>query len=107
MTVIARMHLHETGDVRCLAGHSIDEASVYVLRRSGDAYELHQVPIASRPPSTLPSHSYTLHQVPISEAEATIRAFLSADQSTAMELCRAILMTIDAPIRKPKRRKAK
>ena len=85
--IAATLELHSAGPVQCLAGHSRDGDSVYVLRKRGEAYELHQVPIGA--------------------AEMTLRSFLAADQAESGELVKAILLTADKPIRKPRRRAAK
>lgn len=88
MTVISIMTLIEVGSTKILAGHDQSEESVFVFRRVGDVYELHQVAISS--------------------ASQELRAFLAADQSEHGELVAAILETVKRPIRKPKRkRKAK
>ena len=88
MTVISTMTLIEVGTTKILAGHDQSEESVFVFRRVGE--------------------DYALHQIGISEADQALRSILAADQSEHAELVRAILATADKPPRKPRRkRKAK
>jgi len=74
--------------IKCLAG--LDESGDWtvVLRKQKDTYRM----ICSE----------------IGSTEQQVRSFLSNDETEANELVRAILETVDKPIRKPRRkRKAK
>ena len=89
MTIISTMQMHHAGEIQCLAGFDTDETSVFVLRKQN-------------------ATDYHLHLIPVSEAEQTLRAFLSSDQSENAELVVAILASVKQPKRKPRRkRKAK
>ncbi len=83
MTILATLQLHEAGDTRCLAGHAVDEETVFVLRKQAATV-------------------YELHQIPISNAEQSLRSLLAADQSQAGELVNAILQARSKPPRKPR-----
>ena len=75
MTQIATLRLIEVGPKRILAGHDFasEPPAVLVLRRDGDDYEL--------------------HSIPIDQAHQQIRSFVSVNQSEANELVNAILET--------------
>jgi hypothetical protein len=88
MSIVATMKLIEVGTTKILAGHGSDEETVFVFRRVGDVYHL--------------------HQIPVSEASQELRAFLAASDSEHGELVAAILQTVKTPTRKRKaKRKAR
>lgn len=84
--ILATLHPHEVPNVgRILAGHRTDDSlTVYVLRRYGDEYHL--------------------HELPVDKAQEMLRAFLSVDQAAANEITRCILQTQQRAAQKPRRK---
>jgi len=85
MSIVATMQLIEVGTTKILAGHDQNQESVFVFRRVGE--------------------DYALHQIGISEADQALRSILAADQSEHAELVAAILATVKTPARKRRRRR--
>ncbi len=84
----ATLTLIDIGSHKILAGHAEGGDSVFVLRRVGD--------------------QYGLHEIPVDGADQELRSILGADQATHCELVTAILGTLPSKARqKPRKRKAK
>ncbi len=84
----ATLTLIDIGSHKILAGHAEGGDSVFVLRRVGD--------------------QYGLHEIPVDDTDQELRSILGADQATHCELVTAVLDTLSTkPRRKPRKRKAK
>ena len=74
MSEVATMQLVAFGSTKILAGHSASAETVYVLRKDGDEYHLHAIPVEER--------------------DQCLRSFIAASDSELMELSKAIAATM-------------
>lgn len=83
---LAKLRIFVLDGKRYLVGHDDDELAVFVIKKS---------------------HTWELHKVEIDDKEATLRAFLTAEQSTTGELTHAISKVITPTSKKPRRSRKK